>query len=568
MAWKIKQLIGVQDKPRCRAAGSAPAPVRLYYEHLFLMPVLGLCLGLLVALSFNYDLTPDVNGSGLAPAESLLVHRHLLNSTRGNEDIDNDWDDDDVEPVNGPPGTGADDEDDVQRILRTLKFYHLWQDDKYEKYVFANAAILNQMMIFISGTILLYLIMVNILSCFVLPFIAPAYRELDVFGQMAVTTNVMYTILLLLQLIPYTIIIIGILFGDQRSREFPSFYYAVFVFLTTHAIMYAYEGIVRSVIKVNYLLLVHHSFFFVFMILEFVVQSNFVVKACLILDYFVVWEAGLYLTNVLYRLKANYYLLKWTMIVGTTVHGVTHLLQAALLTAFFVGMGKRMEQYHISKGIFAIMVILCTLLVFYQYYLEKIFYEMWLKVAKAHAAKRKKDLEAAEEEEESDEDNEEQKEKQANSQIEHHPLLNGAVSSNAMGNGSQLGHRTSLRRGSRELTQLTEEENTMLGELPSFPKTMVALHLPRDGSLKGGSDGGLELSQSRRSSMTRSDDGKTHVVAAQTISAVPTAAVPTGAAPAVPLEQTGQPPAPKPAKPKKKKMRDGLTIDDWEESYD
>ncbi len=86
--------------------------------------------------------------------------------------------------------------------------------------------------------------------------------------------------------------------------------------------MYAYEGIVRSIIKVsgamplticleqpptfslsqvNYFLLIHHAMFFVLVIVEFVDQSNFVVKTCLILDYFVVWEFGLFMTNVLYR---------------------------------------------------------------------------------------------------------------------------------------------------------------------------------------------------------------------------------------------------------------------------
>ena len=38
---------------------------------------------------------------------------------------------------------------------------------------------------------------------------------------MAVTTNLLYVILLVLQLVPYTVIIIGILFGDVRSRQFP-----------------------------------------------------------------------------------------------------------------------------------------------------------------------------------------------------------------------------------------------------------------------------------------------------------------------------------------------------------
>ncbi len=39
--------------------------------------------------------------------------------------------------------------------------------------------------------------------------------------QMAVTTNLLYVILLVLQLVPYTVIVIGILFGDMKSKQFP-----------------------------------------------------------------------------------------------------------------------------------------------------------------------------------------------------------------------------------------------------------------------------------------------------------------------------------------------------------
>lgn len=204
----------------------------------------------------------------------------------------------------------------------------------------------------------------------------------------------------------------------------------------------------------NYLLLIHHAGFFIFCILDFIIQTNFVVKVGLIFDYFVVWEFGLYFTNVLYRLKADYTTLKWVMIMGTTVHGVTHFIQAMLLTAFFVGksalpavlcvccvsscfrchlidavrgwrcttsmvhvsgavrcagrallvcivsschrvvmcvcaracagMGQRMERYHINKGVFALYVILSYSLIVYQFYLEKIFYEMWIKIAARH----------------------------------------------------------------------------------------------------------------------------------------------------------------------------------------
>jgi hypothetical protein len=43
-------------------------------------------------------------------------------------------------------------------------------------------------------------------------------------------------------------------------------------------------------------------------------------------------------------------------------------------------MGQRMEEYKINKGVYAFIVILCFFLVCYQYYLERIFYEMWIKV--------------------------------------------------------------------------------------------------------------------------------------------------------------------------------------------
>ena len=43
-------------------------------------------------------------------------------------------------------------------------------------------------------------------------------------------------------------------------------------------------------------------------------------------------------------------------------------------------MGRRIDEYRINKGIFAFMVILCVFLVCYQYYLERIFYVMWIKV--------------------------------------------------------------------------------------------------------------------------------------------------------------------------------------------
>lgn len=48
-------------------------------------------------------------------------------------------------------------------------------------------------------------------------------------------------------------------------------------------------------------------------------------------------EAALYYTTVLYRLRAEYNFLKIVLLTGTIVHGVTHFIQAVLLTAFFVG---------------------------------------------------------------------------------------------------------------------------------------------------------------------------------------------------------------------------------------
>ncbi len=107
----------------------------------------------------------------------------------------------------------------------------------------------------------------------------------------------------------------------------------------------------------------------------------------------------------LIRLNANYQVLKWVMIIGTTLHGVTHLLQAILLTAFFIGeevvellmvrsftgffsrplimhpgIGQTIEERGISTGVFAFMLMLSICLVAYQFYIERVFYLMWIKV--------------------------------------------------------------------------------------------------------------------------------------------------------------------------------------------
>ncbi len=59
---------------------------------------------------------------------------------------------------------------------------------------------------------------------------------------------------------------------------------------------------------------------------------------------FMTFECGLYATTVLYRLKAPLPLLKWTMLFGTVLHGVTRIAQAVLATAFFVGEVRGSQQ--------------------------------------------------------------------------------------------------------------------------------------------------------------------------------------------------------------------------------
>jgi len=57
-----------------------------------------------------------------------------------------------------------------------------------------------------------------------------------------------------------------------------------------------------------------------------------------------------------------------------------YMLNDLLFLLYLLGMGQRIDEYKINKGVFAFMVILCFFLVFYQFYLERIFYVMWIKV--------------------------------------------------------------------------------------------------------------------------------------------------------------------------------------------
>ncbi len=56
-------------------------------------------------------------------------------------------------------------------------------------------------------------------------------------------------------------------------------------------------------------------------------------------------EGGLYLTTVCYRLGTPLGTLKWVMLTGTTVHGVTRVLQFVLVTIFFVGEVRQLSHH-------------------------------------------------------------------------------------------------------------------------------------------------------------------------------------------------------------------------------
>ncbi|GAX76394.1 hypothetical protein CEUSTIGMA_g3839.t1 [Chlamydomonas eustigma] len=513
-----------------------PNLIRIYYRYWFAAPVIGFSLGLLLTYCFF--------NTGVDEVQQYLLEadggRALLQGGP-NASVP-------IGPISSVPGPSP-------KTFNTLRFDNLWQDDNYEKNLFGSATVLQEMMIFVAGTIMVFMVMVNLMSCYILPYFVPKFRELDVFGQMAVTTNLLYVILLCLQLVPYTVIVIGILFGDQKSKQFPAFYYTVFIFLTTHFIMYAYEGIVRSIIKVNYFLLIHHAVFFILVIVEFVNQSNFVVKTSLILDYFVVWECGLFMTNVLYRLNANYILLKWVMIVGTTMHGITHLVQAMLLTAFFVGMGIRMKEYHIHVGIYVFMVVLCFCLCVYQIYLEHIFYIMWIKVATAHRKKGGPDVEEGKVGEPGG--------PEARSQ-ESNALLKGVPSSSAP-HTTRISHTGMLMTtGSIERIHIAEQEPYMLGELPTFPARMSSVHVPVGTILPGHDSHPGEVHMPVILEMTGQPAhafGSVTASSPPTIVAAPDSSLTVASAP-VPVPAA---PAPK-AKPKRN--FDGLTEEMWQMTED
>lgn len=59
--------------------------------------------------------------------------------------------------------------------------------------------------------------------------------------------------------------------------------------------------------------------------------------------------------------------------------------QLDLCCYVLAGMGKRLDKYEIGRGVFALYILLSYALMVYQFYLEKIFYEMWLKIAVRHA---------------------------------------------------------------------------------------------------------------------------------------------------------------------------------------
>ena len=266
--------------------------------------------------------------------------------------------------------------------------------------------------------------------------------------------------------------------------------------------------------------------------------------------------------------------MKWVMIAGTTIHGVTHFIQAMLLTTYFIAMGKRIKLYNINVGVYVFIVLLCTFLVGYQYYLEHIFYIMWIKVVKAQR-KKEKDLEEGEEEDD-DEPGGDKKDK------EDEALLSAGAKDSADPNGSNpaaivrvstmrqgsLTRQTSLTWGSNDRARLIEEEGMMLGELPTFPASMAARHMPRTSDsgpshkLHAEEEKAPLISSSNKKSNSSPPNSNGGAIAAVAV------ADPATSSSALP------PLAPKPVdgvevkKKKKKRADDGLTPEMWEMTED
>ncbi len=215
-------------------------------------------------------------------------------------------------------------------------------------------------------------------------------REMSEVSRLIFINHLLFLIIFLATCVPYSIALVRILFASDPIKYFatPSTYYMIAFPLALQVVMYGYEGLLRSVIRVNKFLVIHHVSFCAFVLLALQSRFVFVGKAGLILSCFATYEWPPFVALIARRLKAPRWMSTWAMAVSMVFVVLTRLVQAALLIGLYVAGYGRQSKTTKGTGMWWSSLVLSIIIVVLQSWLLVIYLTIVRRSKKPRSSKR------------------------------------------------------------------------------------------------------------------------------------------------------------------------------------
>lgn len=202
--------------------------------------------------------------------------------------------------------------------------------------------------------------------------------------QFITCQHAVFVVVYALQLVPESVLAFRFLFMRWSPEYLTSVEPAALLGLCIfpHVMLYIVEATVRSIVKFNWVLVVHHMLFFTLIIVITTSFDFYVVKLGCILDAFALHEVLLFATLVGYRLKWNAKFVRATLAVGIVWYCLTRVVQTVLILWLMIGCEPGVR---LTAGFIITAIVACALTLV-QVYTLFIYKGVWVKLTARQAA--------------------------------------------------------------------------------------------------------------------------------------------------------------------------------------
>jgi len=203
-----------------------------------------------------------------------------------------------------------------------------------------------------------------------------AYKTSDVAmsaGDMVLCChNAVFAGILLLQIPFYTVFVAFIFFSDRQDLSVKHYFFPTVLMASMHLVLYIADISVR--VRIPWYLGIHHILWLLFFVLPLALRDIFTLKVGLLMDYFVVYECGLYW--LLFWGKANNRTFSPNALllgkISIYVYGMTRIVQLILILILLAKGFKRMQN-HGSMAVYVSITILVVAVQVSQVHVLRVF---------------------------------------------------------------------------------------------------------------------------------------------------------------------------------------------------